>query len=94
MSDQVVILAPARRSYGKKMPDLVTLSMLNDGHFSRTLIGLNNGKNETIALGLLHGLDEKTGALHVWTPAQETANIRIVQLGSLRLNNEWEAMPL
>ena len=93
-SDQLVILAPSRRSYGKTMPDLVTPSMLKDDRFSRTLIGLNNGKNETIALGLFDSLDEKTAALRVWTPAQETGNMRIVQLGSLRLNNEWEALPV
>ena len=68
--------------------------MLNDDRFSRTRIGLNNGKNETIALGLLDSLDEKTAALRVWTPMQETGNVRIVQLGRVRLNNKWGAIPV
>ncbi|MBI3988653.1 MAG: hypothetical protein HY347_03455 [candidate division NC10 bacterium] len=50
------------------------------------LLGLNDAENDTLALGILQGLDLKLGTLSCLTPLQDPKAVRLIQFGSLRID--------
>ncbi|MFQ5882010.1 MAG: Clp1/GlmU family protein [Candidatus Methylomirabilales bacterium] len=50
------------------------------------ILGLNNGTNETLALGLLQELDYREKSLIVLTPLRDVSNVRLLKWGALRID--------
>ncbi len=56
------------------------------------VVGLNDSANETLGLGLIEGFSEDMDEIHVLTPLREAGAIRVVQVGSIRLNRAGQEL--
>ena len=64
--------------------------MLREEGFTGVLVGLNDAANETLGVGLFQGLSEDAKEIRVLTPMEEASAVRILQMGSIRLNRSGE----
>ncbi len=55
--------------------------------YNRLLVGLNNDENFTLGLGVVGDLSLKE--LKLITPVEELVDVKIVRLGSIRLDENW-----
>lgn len=86
---QVLILAPRPGRYrlgSNSTSDFVSAGALRAEELSGLLIGLNTSADETVGLGLLDGLSNDGREIVVRTPLTDASAVRILQLGSMRLD--------
>lgn len=57
------------------------------------LIGLRDGMDDTLALGIIDELERERGIFKVNTPLKELDKVKKIQLGSLKLNPSFEEEP-
>ncbi len=70
------------------LPQMLRLEALNG-----LLLGLNDSANDTLGLGLLEGVSDAGQEVRVLTPVRDTASVRILQIGSSRLNQAGQELP-
>ena len=90
-ANNLLILAPPTRRYRfhpHHTADLWNPNVLQTSGLGGLLIGLNNAEDKTLALGLLEGVTDDGREVCVKTPLKNPSGIRILQLGSLRLNQQ------
>ncbi len=75
------------RLRGPGASDFVTAETLRRAGHQRTVLGLNSSADETLALGVLEGVTEEGDAVVVNTPWTEASVVRMLQLGSIRLDS-------
>lgn len=73
-----------------KLSPLLPPGMLREEGFTGVLVGLNDAANETLGVGLFQGLSEDAKEIRVLTPMEEASAVRILQMGSIRLNRSGE----
>lgn len=94
-SDALTVLSPQggfSKFTGKPLPPVVSLGSLSSRSLAGLLIGLNNGANETLALGLLEGMSRQGQEIGVVTPLRNLARVRIIQMSNIRLAKTGEEL--
>jgi polynucleotide 5'-hydroxyl-kinase GRC3/NOL9 len=76
----------------EKLSPLLTPGMLREEGFAGVLVGLNDAANETLGVGLFQGLSQDAKEIRVLTPMEEASGVRILQMGSIRLNRSGEGV--
>lgn len=71
----------AREQYGVR--EVVALRTRELDHL---LVGLNDGQNICLALGILRSIDVKEQVIKVITPLRDIAPVRIISIGTLRVS--------
>ncbi|HWP57605.1 MAG TPA: Clp1/GlmU family protein [Candidatus Acidoferrales bacterium] len=91
-ANRVIVLAPAAR-YSKflssALPPVLAIDSLPRA-VAGALVGINDGANRTLALGLIRKVRPEARELVILTPLADTRRARIIQLGSLRLAENGE----
>lgn len=91
-SERLCILPPPTgRHPFKPTPKTPLLSGrdLTSVETDRLVVGLNDVSNETLAVGILEGVAEDGSLLSIRAPLPDVADVQILQLGSLRLDEGW-----
>ena len=57
--------------------------------YNRLLVGLNDGGNYTVALGVIEGIDPARGEIHMLTPLKTPGDVRLIRLGSVKIEEDW-----
>jgi hypothetical protein len=65
--------------------DIVDAGALRAPDLAGLLVGVNNGNDETLGLGLLEGVGDD-GLIYLRTPVADVSHVQILQLGSMRLD--------
>jgi polynucleotide 5'-hydroxyl-kinase GRC3/NOL9 len=86
---QLIILAPPGGQFRAKMggaSPLLQPNMLRREDLIGLLVGLHDSANETLGLGVFEELSQDSRHISIRTPLVGTAGIRILQLGSICLD--------
>ncbi|WP_447980483.1 Clp1/GlmU family protein [Candidatus Nitrospira bockiana] len=86
-ADVLIVASPVRRPpLDGCGADLIPALALRGEDVVGLLAGLNNADDHTLGLGWLEGVSEDGGIVYVRTPVPDASGVRILQLGSLRLD--------
>ena len=82
----MILAPPLRRSLLMEVfADIVDAGALRAPDLAGLLVGVNNGNDETLGLGLLEGVGDD-GLIYLRTPVADVSHVQILQLGSMRLD--------
>lgn len=70
-------------------PQNVAIKGGEGNSLKKLLVGLNDVKNFTAALGIVQGINLEKEQVRLLTPLEKSKDIRIIRLGSVRIEENW-----
>ncbi len=70
-------------------PHNETIRNTEDRLFGRLLVGLNDGEDYTVALGVIEDIDLAKDKIQVITPLEALSDVRLIRLGSVKIGEDW-----
>jgi polynucleotide 5'-hydroxyl-kinase GRC3/NOL9 len=74
------------------LPPVISPGSFPSQSFAGCLVGLNNGSNETLGVGLLERVTRRGEKMDVLTPLRNFTRVRIVQMANIRLTRTGEEL--
>jgi len=71
---------------------LIWSSQDRSEYYQGRLVGLNNDDSDTLALGIIEQFRPQAGVLSILTPLESPAEVKEIQLGSIRVSSSGEEL--